>query len=246
MRNLARHHSTLIPTMATLCAVFTRTSAFHHSSYPMKFSAFAYHQASRQANSFPHYQSLTTLVHAARPSRQTSSPYESIFLNQVEQTIQNVLNQYKDETHVLELPPEEREAVSVARHLHKRINSLTRNHDCRRCWLQQAHCYCEKCPSIQPPFQIHRIFVLLHHKEICLAVDTARLLLSSFPDTSRLVVGGIGAEYQASMAEMKQAMKNNNKCLVLYTCRSLSWRSSSFFASVPSRVLTFANRKSVQ
>ena len=32
---------------------------------------------------------------------------------------------------------------------------------------------------------------------------------------ARLVVGGIGAEYQASMAEMKEAMKNE-KCLVLF------------------------------
>ena len=117
--------------------------------------------------------------------------------------------------HVLDLPPKERETVCVARHLRKRINALTRNHDCRQCWLQQAHCYCEQCPPIQPPRNIHQIFVLMHHKEICLAVDTARLILSSFPDTSRLVVGGIGAEYQASMAEMETAIKNN-KCLVLF------------------------------
>jgi len=55
----------------------------------------------------------------------------------------------------------------------------------------------------------------MHHKEVCLAVDTARLILSSFPDSSRLVVGGIGPKYQATMVEMMDAMKNG-KCLVLF------------------------------
>lgn len=144
-----------------------------------------------------------------------AEPHQSIFLDQVEQTVERVLQNYSERDDILTLPPNEREAVGVARNLRKRINALTRNRDCRRCWLQQKHCYCSKCPPIQSPVSVKRLFVLMHHKEICLAVDTARLLLSTFPETCRLVVGGIGPEHQASMAEIQQAMKGN-KCMVLF------------------------------
>ena len=59
-----------------------------------------------------------------------------------------------------------------------------------------------------------------HHKEICLVVDTAKLILSTFPKTTRLVVSGIGAEHQPSMAEMLESVKaaknKDDKCLILF------------------------------
>ena len=53
-------------------------------------------------------------------------------------------------------------------------------------------------------------------------VDTAKLLLSTFPSKSRLVVAGIGREHQPSMGEMLDAVRGVNtndrikKCLVLF------------------------------
>lgn len=74
--------------------------------------------------------------------------------------------------------------------------------------------------------QLNRIFLIMHHKEIALKVDTAKLILAAFPDKCRLVVAGIGPEYQESMKELQEAMQpehgesnsnNSNKnCLVLF------------------------------
>lgn len=68
-----------------------------------------------------------------------------------------------------------------------------------------------------------------HHKEICLAVDTAKLILASYPKKTRLVISGIGREFQPSMGEMldavSSAMKSSpmnsnegsgSKCLILF------------------------------
>ena len=55
-----------------------------------------------------------------------------------------------------------------------------------------------------------------------MVVDTAKLLLSTFPHKSRLVVAGIGREHQPSMDEMLDAVHGVNandrskKCLVLF------------------------------
>ena len=54
-----------------------------------------------------------------------------------------------------------------------------------------------------------------------MVVDTAKLLLSTFPTKSRLVVSGIGWEHQPTMDEMLEAVRgsgSNNapKCLVLF------------------------------
>jgi len=53
-----------------------------------------------------------------------------------------------------------------------------------------------------------------------MVVDTAKLLLSTFPTKSRLVVGGIGQGLQPSMGEMLDAVhgggSSNNKCLLLF------------------------------
>ncbi len=158
-------------------------------------------------------------------------------------------------------PPSEREALGVAIHLHNRIShSLTKNGDCRRCWLQQAHCICSRTPSLESmeggkgintvscgyssnrnsngaerimttktPRSIKRLFILMHHKEIGMAVDTSKLLLSSFPKSCRLVINGIdpglydvdihnnSSNYQNSMEEFNDALQQKErKCMVLF------------------------------
>lgn len=55
---------------------------------------------------------------------------------------------------------------------------------------------------------MNRIFLLTHHKEICLTVDTAKLILAAFPTTTRLVVSGIGREFQPNMNEMLDAVSS--------------------------------------
>ena len=53
-------------------------------------------------------------------------------------------------------------------------------------------------------------------------VDTAKLILASFPQTTRLVVGGIGREHQPALGEMLDAASNaangvnGKKCLILF------------------------------
>jgi DTW domain-containing protein YfiP len=59
----------------------------------------------------------------------------------------------------------------------------------------------------------------MHHKEVCLAVDTAKLILSTFPESCRLVIGGISSEHQESMKEFEEAMKGSD-CLVLFPTES--------------------------
>ena len=145
---------------------------------------------------------------------------DSRFLNEVEQSVANVLHKHGTSSDITLLPPEERESVGVARNLDSRLKALARNNDCRRCWLQRAHCVCDKCPSLEeggPVLKpkVKRLFLLMHHKEICLAVDTAKFILAGLPETSRLVVGGLASPYQDSMREMEEAIKGD-KCLVLF------------------------------
>lgn len=64
------------------------------------------------------------------------------------------------------------------------------------------------------PFR--RVFVLTCHKEILMTVDTAKLILAAFPDSSRLVIGGIGEMYQETMRELIDALNTPSQCLVLY------------------------------
>lgn len=57
----------------------------------------------------------------------------------------------------------------------------------------------------------------MHHKEIGLVVDTAKLLLNSMPDRARLVVSGIDGEYQDSVGELMDALEEKErKCIVLF------------------------------
>ena len=153
------------------------------------------------------------------------------FLRQVEKTVAKITSSAS--FNITEVNPQHREAVGVARHLAQRLKAFRRNNDCPNCWMQRAHCVCQHCPSINDEmFQndnnqvVNRIFLIMHHKEIALKVDTAKLILSAFPRQCRLVVGGIGPEYQESMKEMLQAIEDSNsssaiagkhqKCLVLF------------------------------
>lgn len=128
-------------------------------------------------------------------------------------------------------PAADRETIGVASKLRKRLDSLARNKDCRRCWLQTRHCVCGSCPPLEEENatasascggidNVNRIFLLTHHKEICMVVDTAKIILSSFPSTARLVVNGIGREFQPSIAEMldayNDALIGRSKCLILF------------------------------
>jgi DTW domain-containing protein YfiP len=148
----------------------------------------------------------------------SSSPYEEdYFLKQVEGTVSNVLRKYGADVDVLDLPAgPEREALQIARRLHKGLASRRSGQDCPRCWLRREHCICARCPPIQDHGEgggldrLKRIFVVMHHKEVGLKVDTAKLILSTFPNKARLVVGGIGAEYQPSMKEMLEAITGSN------------------------------------
>jgi len=127
-------------------------------------------------------------------------------------------------------PPADRETIGVASKLRKRLASLARNKDCRRCWMQRRHCVCGSCPPLEEENattsccggieKVNRLFLLTHHKEICMVVDTAKIILSSFPNTTRLVVNGIGKEFQPSIGEMmgayNDALSGSSKCLILF------------------------------
>ena len=127
-------------------------------------------------------------------------------------------------------PAADRETIGVTSKLRKRLDSLARNRDCRRCWLQKRHCICEDCPPLESVASttsssggienVNSLFLLTHHKEICMVVDTAKIILSSFPNTTRLVVNGIGREFQPSMVEMLDAyydaLSGKSKCLILF------------------------------
>jgi DTW domain-containing protein YfiP len=83
--------------------------------------------------------------------------------------------------------------------------------------MQRAHCICADCPAVVAPTQIRRIFVIFHHKEIALKVDTAKLILAAFEDRARLLISGLGPDDQDGMREMIDLVQTQpNTCLVLY------------------------------
>lgn len=203
---------------------------------------------------------------------QNKQNYESRFLDQIEETIHKVFQKHNIHVEsttvssssstfsttilnerisnvdsILESihPISQREEVGVAIHLYNRIFSLRKNNDCRRCWLQKAHCICDLIPSFEKlerhevergsldrndsneeqerenrillPTSIKRIFLVMHHKEICMAVDTAKLLLGSFDQSCRLVIAGLNGQVQSSMNELIDAVQQKErKCMVLF------------------------------
>ena len=50
---------------------------------------------------------------------------------------------------ILNLPPNEREAIGVAINIQKRLRGLANSGDCRRCWLQKRHCVCGECIPLE-------------------------------------------------------------------------------------------------
>jgi DTW domain-containing protein YfiP len=188
-----------------------RVSSYHYSTAPTS----RHRGFRRQSLSIPNSR------HFATSSRGQSSEAEedpNLFLHQVETTVEKVLGRLDTETDLLELPPSDREAVGVARHLQERLQNLRRNQDCPRCWMQQAHCICAQCPPVSsmiPGDKVGRIFLVVHHKEIGMKIDTAKLILAAFPTQCRLVVGGIGPDYQESMKELQQAIQGD-QCLVFF------------------------------
>ncbi len=136
----------------------------------------------------------------------------------------------------------QREELAVSSRLWTRLHSFRNNGDCPRCWLQQAHCICDRCPPLtnHKSTVIRRIFVYMHHKEICLAVDTAKLLFAAFPAQglpgseplkecapryrddmpmfeAYLVVSGIRRENQPAMDIMLRSLEDHKtKSMVLW------------------------------
>jgi len=157
---------------------------------------------------------------------------ENYFLHQVETTIENVFRRQEDygkpgEVNILDLPEKEREAFGIARNLDKRLKSLRKNNDCPRCWMQRKHCICNQCSSVvnddgglcggnnESSGSLKRIFLVMHHKEIGLKIDTAKLILAAFPFQCELVVGGIGPEHQGSMKEMLESIQDSKRTSLL-------------------------------
>ena len=54
-------------------------------------------------------------------------------------------------------------------------------------------------------FPVRRLFVLMHHKEVGLAVDTAKLLLAAYPNVARLAVGGLGGHLEEASGDLIQS-----------------------------------------
>lgn len=183
--------------------------------------------------SSPHHSTTRSAIHPRRRKTVASSsdrftrtvllwerPYgdENFFLHQVETTIDTVLHTFPADVAILELPASQRESLGVARRLDQRLKALRRNNDCPRCWMQRKHCICTACPAVEVEDPQHRpgmgyaslnrIFLVMHHKEIGLKLDTAKLILSSFPSKCRLIVAGIDADYQDSMKELQEALLN--------------------------------------
>ena len=171
----------------------------------------------------------------------------SACLQQVQETTHRILRAFADNNNnspnnkspdISKVPQKDRETFVTALRLQavlgdysndNQTNTIGKAKKCPRCWLIEQYCICDQCPPLEDELiredsshKINRIFVLMHHQEVCLSVDTSKLILSSFPQTARLVVSGMGPEYQDSMKEMLQAMKRNSghqrqkKCLVLF------------------------------
>lgn len=144
----------------------------------------------------------------------------------IERAVSAVDSHWPHSTRVHQLDERDRESFALAKRLHQRLTAFRRNGDCGRCWLQQAHCICDQCPPLEDAenepsplaaASIGRVFVLTHHKEICLVVDTAKLIAASLPVSCRIVVGGIGPQFQESMREMLHCIQSEPlSCLVLF------------------------------
>ena len=147
----------------------------------------------------------------------------STCLDCVEDAIKAATTRYglrqHDKSSILLHEQSDRETIGVVTNLSKRLAGLARNNDCRRCWMQRKHCICDRCPPLGHIPSVRRLFLLTHHKEIGMIVDTAKLIMASFP-TTRLVVSGIKHEFQPTLVEMTEVLEQstlgNERCLVLF------------------------------
>ncbi|KAJ1446746.1 DTW domain-containing protein [Pelagophyceae sp. CCMP2097] len=138
-------------------------------------------------------------------------------LDQVEASVDRVLAGAKDFGHIQTVPLPMRESVSIARVLRFRLDALRRNGDCRACWLHMAHCVCSMCLPLEEQklddAGIGDIYCVLHHKEVGLVVDTAKLILAAYPTRAKIVVGGL--DEQPNMDSMLASIAAGN-ALVLF------------------------------
>ena len=162
-----------------------------------------------------------------------SHEHGPVALDEVQNTVDKVFQHYDlkasndplDKNVILGLKSTERESIGVANRIRTRILALDRNGDCRRCWFQKKHCICDQCIAAEDKLKlrilqnmnIRRIYLMIHHKEIGLAVDTCKYIASAYPITCRIVVNGIDELFQSSMKEMVESIRTRpNKCLVLF------------------------------
>mmetsp|Transcript_29880 Transcript_29880/g.45534 ORF Transcript_29880/g.45534 Transcript_29880/m.45534 type:complete len:357 (+) Transcript_29880:114-1184(+) len=145
------------------------------------------------------------------------------FLSEIDETIQRVLATYDNDTLLSNVPECERQDLVIARALRGRLQDMERKRHCPICWLQNNYCFCADCPPVVPEEEdptantLNRLFLVMHHGEIGMGVDTAKLILASHPTKCRLVVAGIGSKYQKSMKELEDTIANSNRnCLVLF------------------------------
>jgi len=137
-----------------------------------------------------------------------------------ERTSRRPRKRQKKDTSIQAVPAKDREAVVIARCLQTRLEKARQQDICQRCWLQRSYCFCADIPPIEdlstvlPHSRIRRMFVLLHYKEVFMGVDTAKLILATFPCHVRLVIANISSDYQASMAELEHAMKTGRVCVL--------------------------------
>ena len=64
----------------------------------------------------------------------------------LQQDHSEILNTHQN---ILNFPARDRECIGVASNLKRRLESFTRNGDCRRCWLQKRHCVCDRCVPLE-------------------------------------------------------------------------------------------------
>lgn len=137
-------------------------------------------------------------------------------LRPVEDAVERVFEHYGHHTELSDVPRQERDTLGVAQYLQSRLLSFRETNNCPNCWLPAEHCICSQCPPISyKPSKLNRIFLLMHYKELLMKVDTSKLIWACYPETCRLVVSGIGSEFQPAMAELQAAIDSKN-CLVLF------------------------------
>jgi hypothetical protein len=119
MRNTLRVH-VLVPFMID----FTASSTCWAYLRPRLLGRNSYHQQRQQRGLY---------ALSSSPVR-----HSSIFLDQVETSVARVLAKYGNvDTDILDLPPKNGNPLALLEPCRRVLQALTRNRDCRRCWLQQ-------------------------------------------------------------------------------------------------------------